>query len=183
VLDLRSEAKTRNEMRSILKTHGSVRALVNNAGTWMGTTSIEHLSLARVKESIDLNFYTAFNATTSLLKANAKNENLDLAVINIGATASTDAWVDVLPFCLGKGALRSFSRALARELGPKGVHVAHCIVDGMLDNERTRKLNPKTRSHRFIRQTALAEDVIRIALQDRSCWTAEWDARPYSENW
>jgi len=182
-VDLRDEAKVAKELKAIFKEHGKVRALVNNAGTWMGTTNIENLNSKDMKTSFDLNFYSAFNITTALLQSANLKSSADLSIVNIGATASMDAWVEVLPFSLAKGALRDFSRALARDLGPKGVHVSHCIIDGMLDNERTRKLNPKTPANRFINLEALAEDILRIALQDKSCWTAEWDVRPYNESW
>ena len=182
-VDLRDEAKVQKEMKAILKIHGDVRALINNAATWMGTTSVKKLNTTEIKDSFDLNFFTAFNATNSLLKVKPNGKRSDLAIVNIGATSSLDAWIEVLPFCLAKGALRDFSRALARDLGPQGVHIAHCVIDGMLNNKRTRGLNSKTSSDRFIKQTSLASDIVRVALQEKSCWTAEWDVRPYNESW
>lgn len=182
-VDLRDQKKVENEVKAISKCHSQIRALINNAGTWMGTTDIERLKSTDIQDSLDLNFYSAFNVTMALLNGNSAKHKGDLAIINIGATSSTDAWIEVLPFCLAKGALRSFSKALARDLGPKGIHVAHCIIDGMLDNKRTKGLNPKLKQDRFIGQIALSNDIIRVALQEKSCWTSEWGVRPHNENW
>lgn len=181
-VDLRNEVKTKTEIKKAISTHGSIRALINNAGTWMGTTSIEKLKASEIRESLELNFFSAFNATTALV-GSTKRENGELSIINIGATSSLDAWVEVLPFCVAKGALRDFSRALARDLGPKGIHVAHCVIDGVLDAKRTRNLNRSLKNDRFIKTDSLSRNILHIALQDKSCWTNEWDVRPYNESW
>lgn len=181
-VDLRNEIKTKIEIKKAITKHGVARALVNNAGTWMGTTTVEKLKSSDIQASMGLNFFTAVNATTALLSSVGKKGG-ELAIINIGATSSLDAWMEVLPFCIAKGALKDFSRALARDLGPKGIHVAHCVIDGVLDTKRTRKLNQSLKSDRFINPDALARNILHIALQEKSCWTNEWDVRPYNENW
>ena len=104
-----------------------------------------------------------------------------ISVINIGATASKDSWPNVFPFCAGKGLLHQYTKALAREVGRNGVHVAHVTIDGMLDNERTRRLNPKLHTNRYLRCESVAKDIFRVIEQDSSCWTMEWDMRPYNE--
>ena len=75
-----------------------------------------------------------------------------------------------------KFGLRALAQSMARELGPKGVHVAHVIVDGMIDNsggaESTRTLIP----------TAIAEAYEALHRQPRSAWTHEIDLRPADEN-
>lgn len=181
-VDLASARDVVQVMKSIKATHGEIKALVNNAATWMGSQSVSTVSAKKIQESFDSNFFTAFNATQSMLSVAKPHPRRPVSVINIGATASLDAWPDVLPFCLAKSALRSYSRALARELGNKGVHVAHLVIDGMLDNERTRKLNRSLPADRFINMKSVAQSVLHVALQEKSCWTMEWDVRPYNEN-
>lgn len=180
-VDLRDEKSVEKEIKAVRKEHGSIRCLVNNAGTWTGGKTMENLSRKDIQESLDLNFFTAFNATKAVLDVRQKDE--ELSIINVGATASLQGWDETGAFCLGKGALRFFSQTLARELGPKGVHVAHLIIDGVLDNMRTHKLNPKTPKDKFIKLESVAEGILNVALQERSCWTFEWDVRPYNENW
>jgi len=182
-VDLRNETRVEREFIKIKKIHGSIRALINNAGEWMGTTSLEKLSARQIRDALDLNFFSALHATISVLKIQKPNVQRQFAIINIGATASLDAWLEVLPFCLAKGTMRGLSRALSRDLGPRGVHVAQLIIDGMLDNERTRRLNPGIPKNRFLKSSSVAQSVFNVALQDPSSWTQEWDLRPFNESW
>lgn len=59
-------------------------------------------------------------------------------LIFTGATASIRGSANFSPFATGKFALRALSQSLAREFGPKGVHVAHAIIDGVIDIPRTK---------------------------------------------
>jgi short-subunit dehydrogenase len=184
-VDLTDEKATRREFVRIARAHGGskIRALVNNAGTWMGTGSVEKLAASELRESLELNLFSAVHATLATLALTSSRPKHPLAIVNVGATASLDCWPEVLPFSLAKGALRGFSRALARELGPKGVHVAHLIIDGMLDNARTRKLNRSLAQDRFLDTAAVARGILGVIEQERSSWTAEWDVRPFNESW
>lgn len=183
VVDLTDSKKTAVVFKEIKKTHGDIRALINNAGTWMGTHKIETLKREEIQRSLDLNFFSAFNATQEVLAVRNHLKRSELSIINIGATASLQGWGGVTAFCLGKAALRIFSQALARELGPKGVHVAHLVIDGALDNERTRRLSARASGTKFIDLDSVSADIMRVAMQERSCWTFEWDIRPASEEW
>lgn len=106
-----------------------------------------------------------------------------LTIINVGATASTRGGVQTSPFSVAKSALRIYSQSLAKELGPEGVHVAHLIIDGLIDNERTKGLNPNSPPENFINSVSIAKSIIHVVEQDKSCWTFEWDVRPYNEKW
>lgn len=182
-VDLTDEKATHREFSNLGKAHGQIRALVNNAATWMGIGNASSVSTDEIRKSFDLNFFSAVHATAATLKFTGTKPKSDLSIVNVGATASLDSWPEVLPFSLARGALRGYSRALGRELGPKGIHVAHLVIDGMLDNARTRKLNRSLRANRFIRQDSVAKSILNVIEQDSSCWTMEWDVRPYNENW
>ncbi len=177
-VDLTQKMEVDQTISEVLREHGRVCALVNNAATWVAG-SLSQLTPEDILNSLNLNFFSAFHATQALLKQRKKG---DLALVNVGATASLQGWPEALPFCLGKGALRMYSQALAREFGPQGVHVAHLIVDGLLDNPRTRALNPQTPDHQFIHQDSVAKSVLSVIQQDPSAWTFEWDVRPYCES-
>ena len=182
-VDLVDKDMVEKAFQEIQKIHGEVQVLVNNAGTWTGGKLIEGLSRNDVQTSFNLNFFSAFNATKAALNLRTADTSREFSIINIGATSSLQGWDGVASFCLAKGALRSFSQSLAREMGPKGIHVAHLIIDGLIDNERTRKLNPNTPPEKFINMHSIAKTILHVALQEKTCWTFEWDIRPYNESW
>lgn len=183
VADLVDPVKTMLAFDEIKTIHGGVEVLVNNAATWFTRQSIELLTAELIRSSFELNFITAFNATKEALRLQSELKSSTLTIINIGATASTRGGNQTAPFCIAKGALRSFSQSLAREVGPKGVHVAHLIIDGIIDNVRTQALNPAAKREEYIDPKMIAKTVLHVAGQDKSCWTFEWDVRPYNEKW
>jgi NAD(P)-dependent dehydrogenase (short-subunit alcohol dehydrogenase family) len=73
---------------------------------------------------------------------------------------------------MGKFGLRALAQSMARELGPKGIHVAHTIIDGQIgENAEGTKLSP----------AAIAEAYWQLHRQARSAWTQELDLRPWAE--
>ncbi len=108
-------------------------------------------------------------------------------IIFTGASASVRGREGFAAFSGGKQAKRALAQSMARELGPKGIHVAHVIVDGAIDNEATRERFPEwfeTRPEDGIMQPEhLAENFWNLHIQPRSAWTFEMDLRPYVEPW
>lgn len=179
-LDLQREQLVEKAMTKIVNSHPNVSGLINNAATWTGGKKLIDLTRQEIQRSLDLNFFSAFNMTQTLLK---KTNPSSLTIINIGATASLRGSNGSAAFSIAKTALRSYSQSLAKELGPQGIHVAHLVIDGLLDNLRTRKLNSKLNKSKFIELHSVAKEVLHVALQEKSCWTFEWDVRPYNEKW
>ena len=71
---------------------------------------------------------------------------------------------------------------MARELGPGGIHVAHVVVDGMIDLESTtRAMGAAAVPDSRIAPDALADAFVAVHEQQRSAWTHELDVRPYTE--
>lgn len=100
-----------------------------------------------------------------------------------GATASIKGSANFAAFGASKAALRSLSQSLAREWGPKGVHVFHTIVDGIIDTERTRGfLSGDFKKNTRFETEDLAETYYHLATQRKSTWTQEVDLRPFSES-
>lgn len=102
-----------------------------------------------------------------------------------GATASVRGSAQFAAFAAAKGALRQVAQSMARELGPKGIHVAHVVVDGMIDNRRTRERMAE-RAKELPPEGMLATDAIaelfwQLHAQPRSAWTFEADLRPWAE--
>ena len=86
-------------------------------------------------------------------------------------------------FASAKAAQRSLAQSMARDLGPKGIHVGYLIIDGIIDLERTRTRMPDKADDYFMKPDAIANSVFALTQQDRSAWTFELDLRPFGERW
>ena len=99
------------------------------------------------------------------------------AILLIGATASVKAGASFSAFGTAKFALRGLSQSLARELGPRGIHVTHLIIDGVIWSERARVQYGMT-SEQCLKPESVADTCLHLIEQDRSAWTQELDIRP-----
>ncbi|WP_298850317.1 SDR family NAD(P)-dependent oxidoreductase [uncultured Ruegeria sp.] len=106
------------------------------------------------------------------------------AIVVTGNTAALRGVPNYALFAPTKAAQRIFAQALARELGPKGIHIAYVVIDAAIDTPWTRvPLNPDMPEDFFSKPNAIAEEVYHIAHQDRSTWSFDVELRPYGENW
>lgn len=108
-------------------------------------------------------------------------------ILFTGASASVRGSDGFCAFAGGKHALRALAQSMSRELGPKGIHIGHVVIDGPIDTAWTRELFPEwfeTRPKDGIMQPdELAEIYWNLHRQPRSAWTFETDVRPYVEPW
>jgi NAD(P)-dependent dehydrogenase (short-subunit alcohol dehydrogenase family) len=106
-------------------------------------------------------------------------------LIFTGATASVRGRGPFIAFASAKAALRSIAQSIAREYGPRGVHVAHVVIDGGIDGERLRSAAPDrvaaAGEDGLLHPDAIAETYWHLHQQHRSAWTHEIDLRPYKE--
>ena len=98
------------------------------------------------------------------------------AILFTGASASVKGYAESAPFAMGKFALRGLAQSMSRELSPKGIHVAHFVIDGQIrrrgdDDSGDSKLDPD----------AIAQTYINVLMQPRSAWTSEVEMRPWIE--
>ena len=124
---------------------------------------------------------------TSREAARAMIERGRGTILFTGATASLRGGAGFSAFAGAKHALRALAQSLARELGPKGVHVAHVVIDGAIDGAFIRGRMPDA-AERLAREEILAPDEIArnyvwLHNQKRSAWTFEMDLRPWKETW
>lgn len=102
-----------------------------------------------------------------------------------GATASVKARPPFTAFASAKHALRGLAFALAREFGPRGLHVAHVVVDGGIAGERLLSAAPalaeRAREDGLLDPDAIADAYWHLCTQHRSAWTVELDLRPWRE--
>jgi len=103
-----------------------------------------------------------------------------------GATASLRGRGPFVAFAAAKAGLRSVAQSFAREYGPRGVHVAHVIIDGGIDGERLRTAAPEfaqaAGADGLLNPEAIAESYWQLHRQHRSAWTHELDLRPFKES-
>jgi len=108
-------------------------------------------------------------------------------ILFTGASASLRGNSGFAAFAGGKHALKALAESMARELGPQGIHVAHIIVDGLIENDRTAEFLPDLYASKgadgIIQPDALAEVYWQLHNQPRSAWTFEQDVRPFAEPW
>jgi NAD(P)-dependent dehydrogenase (short-subunit alcohol dehydrogenase family) len=108
-------------------------------------------------------------------------------MIFTGATASVRGAARFAAFAGAKHALRALAQSLARELGPKNIHVAHSIIDGAIDTAFIRENFPERYALRgrdgILCPDHIADAYWHIHRQPRSAWTFEFDLRPWMEQW
>ncbi|SNB76540.1 NADP-dependent 3-hydroxy acid dehydrogenase YdfG [Arboricoccus pini] len=101
------------------------------------------------------------------------------AIFFTGATASLKAYAGSAGFAMGKFALRALAQSAARELGPKGIHVAHFIIDGGVRSAK--RPDPADAPDSTLDPDAIATVYLDTLAQHRSAWAHEIDLRPWVE--
>lgn len=106
-------------------------------------------------------------------------------IIFTGATASLRGSANFAAFAGAKHALRALAQSMARELGPRGIHVAHTIIDGAIDTEFIRENFPQRYALKaqdgILNPDHIAESYWMLHTQPRDAWTHELDLRPWIE--
>ena len=108
-------------------------------------------------------------------------------IIFTGATASIRGRDRLAAFAGAKHALRALAQSMARELGPQNIHVAHTILDGMIDSNFIRENVPDVDALRdeeaILEPDHIAQNYVMLHKQPRTAWTHELDLRPWKETW
>tara|TARA_Y100001970_G_scaffold106196_1_gene133066 strand:+ start:142 stop:870 length:729 start_codon:yes stop_codon:yes gene_type:complete len=109
------------------------------------------------------------------------------SIIFTGATASIRSRPPFTAFAAAKSAERSLAQGLAKEFGPQGIHVAHVIIDGIIDGDKVNLRFPEFANSKGedgkLNIESIAENFVMLHNQKRSTWSFEIDLRPWSENW
>ncbi len=102
-----------------------------------------------------------------------------------GATASLRGGAGYAAFASAKAGLRATAQAMARELGPQNIHVAHLVIDAGVDTAwvRERLGGGEVPAGRLMEPASIAETYWQLHRQPRDAWTHELDLRPYGESW
>lgn len=108
-------------------------------------------------------------------------------ILFTGATAAIKASASFAAFAAGKHGLRAVAQSMAKELGPKGIHIAHIIIDGIIDVPRVYETMPDLVASKgtdgLIDPKSIAATMLWLHRQPRNAWTFELDLRPFIESW
>jgi len=171
--DVTNQQQMETAVNNIIEKYGQIKTMIYNAGTWI-LKKYEELTV----EELEGQFSTS---VTGLLIASKiicpKMVAAGGGVVAVtGATASLRCKPMTVGFAPAKAAQRMFTQGLARDLGPKNVHVFYTIIDGLVRpgaEEGGKHMDPED----------IADTYWRVASQKRSAWTFEVDMRPFCENW
>ena len=105
------------------------------------------------------------------------------AIIATGNTSALRGKSNFAGFAPTKAAQRILAEAIARELGPKGIHVAYLVIDAVIDVEWTRAVRPDAPDDFFIQPADIAGELWHVAHQPRSAWSFNVELRPFKETW
>ena len=178
--DVRDPVAIQQVFARIHEEIGTVDTLIYNAGAgeW---ASIMDTSLEGMESSWATNTLGLVACAQQVIPSMTENGEGNIMVI--GATASLRGGAQSMAFASAKAAQRSVAQSMARDLGPKGIHVGYLIIDGIIDIERTRARFPDRANDFFMQPDAIADSVYALTQQDRSAWAFEIDLRPYGEKW
>ncbi|BBU63007.1 SDR family oxidoreductase [Methylosinus sp. C49] len=152
---------------------GEIDVVVYNAGARI-RGSLAELDPEAVRRAFDVNAFGGFLVAREAAK---RFEKLGRgALFFTGATSSLKAYAISAPFAMGKFALRALAQSAARELGPKGVHVAHIVVDGVIRDAG--RVDPADAT---LEPDAIADAYLDLLRQKRSAWSFEVELRPWCE--
>jgi NAD(P)-dependent dehydrogenase (short-subunit alcohol dehydrogenase family) len=155
---------------------GAPTLVVYNASARARGPFVE-LDPAGVAKALEVSAYGGF-----LVAQEAAKRMLPLGrgtILFTGASASVKGYAQSAPFAMGKFALRGLAQSMARELAPKGIHVAHFVIDGGIrqPGEARAERGPDG----FLDPDAIAQTYLQIHDQPRSAWTWEVELRPWTE--
>ena len=178
--DVRKPEAVKSVFARIHKEIGAVDTLLYNAGAGEWAPIME-TSMEGMLSSWTTNTLGLVMCAQQVIPAMTEKGEGNIMVI--GATASLRGGARSTAFSSAKAAQRSVAQSMARDLGPKGIHVGYLIIDGIIDLERTRKRMPDKADDFFMQPDAIADNVYAMTQQDRSAWAFEIDLRPYGERW
>src|SRR2546427_362089 len=103
------------------------------------------------------------------------------AILFTGASASVKGYAESAPFAMGKFALRGLAQSMARELAPKGIHVAHFVIDGGIARATGDPRARERGADAMLHPDEIAKNYLHVYRQHRSAWTLEVELRPWVE--
>ncbi len=164
---------------AVNKKHGVPELVVFNAGYRTRGPLLE-LDPVEVEKTLISSAFGGFlvaQAAARLMLPKGKG-----SIFFTGASASVKGYAQSAPFAMGKFALRGLAQSLARELQPKGIHVAHFVIDGGIASSRGALAPEDKAADKWLDPDAIATTYLAVHRQPRSAWSTEMEVRPWVEN-
>jgi len=161
-----------NLFKQLDKSIGIPSLVIYNASTRPKRASIVDLDPMETQKAINITCFGAFLIAQEATKRMIKNKKG--SIFFTGATAGVKGFANSSAFAMGKFGLRGLAQSLARELHPKGIHVAHFVIDGSIgkdSSEKYKKINPDE----------IAKTYLQFHEQDKSSWAWEVELRTSQE--
>lgn len=157
------------------------------------TVAVHNAVMADFKTVLDADpakFEKIFRVNTTALMVLAQAVVPDMLAAGHGAiivTGNTSAWRGKPRFTMfapTKAAQRTLAQAMARDLGPQGIHVGYVTIDAAIDTPWTRPImRADMPDDFFCKPSAIADEIWHLAHQDRSAWSFDVEIRPFGEDW
>jgi NADP-dependent 3-hydroxy acid dehydrogenase YdfG len=176
--DMSDRAQVENAFKTIRAQLGATEILIYNAGAGP-FGNLAEIAPEQYEYSWRVNAWGAFLSAKQVVPDMITSGRG--VILFTGATAGMKAGARSAAFGPAKFALRGLAQALARDLGPKGIHVAWINVDGIIDIPATRERMAHLRDEDVLKPAAIAETYWHLAHQDPSAWTMELEVRPFKE--
>lgn len=174
-------------LAAVVRDLGPIDCLLYNVGVGV-FTPWQELAVADFDASFRLNASGLLVAAQQVvpimlerLQQEPKKKQHPPSILITGATASLRGKPFTVGFAPSKGAQRLLAQALARDLGPQGIHVAYFIIDGVIG--ATDLTHMKADGTNRIQPDHIADTYWHVAHQPSSCWSFETDVRPSADNW
>lgn len=182
--DARKEEQVVELMERIESEIGPIEVLVFNIGANVPCSILEETARKYFK-IWEMACFGAFLTGREAAKRMVTRERG--TIIFTGATAGMRGAAGFAAFAGAKHALRALAQSMARELGPRNIHVAHVVVDGAIDTDFIKDTFPdlyaKKEQDGILNPVHIAENYWHLSQQPRDAWTHELDLRPWMERW
>jgi NAD(P)-dependent dehydrogenase (short-subunit alcohol dehydrogenase family) len=178
--DVSDQAKVDAAITAIEQKLGAPEVLVHNAvgGAFGSFMDIDPQVLNRNFQVNTMGLLYLARRLTPAMVAKGKG-----AIVVTGNTSALRGRANFAGFAPTKAAQRILSEAMARDLGPKGVHVAYIIIDAVIDTPMQRQRFKDRADDFYIKPSAIADECFHVAHQDRSAWSFLVEIRPFHEPW
>jgi NAD(P)-dependent dehydrogenase (short-subunit alcohol dehydrogenase family) len=182
--DARNEDEVIALVEQIEKEHGPIEVMVFNIGANVPSSILDETArkFHKIWEMATLSGFLNAREVARRMVARGRG-----TILFTGATASLRGSANFAAFAGAKHALRALAQSMARELGPKNIHVAHVVIDGAIDTEFIRTNFPERYALKeqqgILNPDHIAENYWYLHTQPRDAWTFEMDLRPYMERW
>jgi len=163
----------------VLSQLGTPEVLIYNAGNFQ-MASILELTPEQFETNWQVNCLGAFLAVKQVLPQMVERRRG--TILFTGATAALRGSARFASLAVGKFGLRALAQSLAREVGPLGVHVAHIVIDGIINTNKVQAREMERETYTLLSPYAIAENYWQLYQQDYTAWTLELDLRPAVEN-